>query len=113
MNKTKNILLLVVILVFSPINAHTYEVLEVCATYNNTNKKYKVQGNVYKGQELNDATSSYEYDSYAQYVVIFWSNEQATIIKMDSSYGNFSFGKSGKDQNNRKWTIRRGHDFCL
>ena len=61
---------------------------------------------------MNKATKSYKYDGFSKYVVIFWSNEQASIIEMDSSFGDFSFETSGKDQDGRPWTIKRGHNFC-
>ena len=112
MNINKHIISILVIILLNPLNVQAYEVLDVCATYDNTNKSYKVTGNVYKGSELNDRTNSYNYDSFSKYVVIFWSNDQASVIEMDSSLGDLTFEQSGKDQDGRPWTIKKGHSFC-
>jgi len=104
-------LIVIIFLIFLSFNAFAYEVLDVCATYSNSGKKYKVEGQIYKGKELNERTDSYDYNSYSTYVVIFWSNDKATIIELD--YGSLgSFGSDGKDKGGYPWNIREGHLFC-
>ena len=108
--KKLNILLLTILISF---NAFAYEVVDVCATYSNTGKNYAVQGNIYKGSELNSETNSFNYMPLSTYVVIFWSNEQASVIKLDSYYGTlFHYGTSGQDQRGYPWTIKKGHTYC-
>ena len=76
---------------------------------NNTKNK----GNIYKGSELNKRTNSYKYNGYSTYVVIFWSNEQASVIELDYYYGSLGYiGVNGKDQQGYPWEIKEGHNYC-
>ena len=107
----KKLLILVFSLIIS-INASAYEVRDVCATYSNTGKSYAVQGNINKGSELNSKTSSWNYNSWSTYVVIFWSNSQTTVIELDYYFGGMTFGVSGTDQEGYPWEVQDGHMFC-
>jgi len=81
----------------------------VCARYQTEygwSNGYKVEATILKGSELNRATRSYDYSSYSIYVVIFWSQNQASIIEMDLPYLS-SFGQEGEDQQGRKWEIAK------
>ena len=92
------------LLVCAAFVARAYEVIEVCATYTNTGKRYKVEANVYEGSDLNRRTKSFDYDSFGKYVVIFWSKEKASVIKLDSPFGGIgTFGSQGQDQQGRPW----------
>lgn len=77
---------------------------------------YTVTVYFYKGSELNKATSSYDYDSYSVYSVIFWGDDKVTVIQLSGyfscgtevsidcisrSYGNLE----GEDQEGRNWEI--------
>ena len=94
-------------------SAFAYEVVDVCATYSNTGKSYKVQGQIYKGTELNQSTSSFDYSPFSTYVVIFWSQGQASIIELGFFLGGLSpFGSSGTDQRGYEWKIKEGHTYC-
>ena len=85
----------------------------MCATYSNTGKSYTVQGNIYSGNELNSETGSWNYNSWSTYVVIFWSNAQASVIELDYYFGSLGFmGSNGKDQRGYPWTIKEGHLYC-
>lgn len=93
--------------------AYAYEVIEVCATYLNSGKKYKVETSVYQGSELNKRTKSYDYNTYSKYAVIFWGPGQATVIELDFSYGGISaFGSTGEDQQGRRWELTTSTMFC-
>ena len=106
-------LTVIIFLIFLSFNAFAYEVLDICATYRNSGKKYKVEGNIYKGSELNKRTNSYKYNGYSTYVVIFWSNEQASVIELDYYYGSLGYiGVNGKDQQGYPWEIKEGHNYC-
>ena len=47
-------------------------------------KKYTVNVSFYSGSELNKATNSFKYSSFSVYAIIFWDNEEATVIKISS-----------------------------
>jgi hypothetical protein len=47
-------------------------------------KKYTVDVTFISGSELNEATNSFKYSSFSIYAVIFWSQEQVTLIKLSS-----------------------------
>src|SRR6516162_3036353 len=80
------------------------ERVDVCAKYVNTGKTYHVQAINTDGGELNSATSSFNYESWSHYIVIFWAQDQATVIKMDCCYTEpTSWGWTGSDQEARQW----------
>lgn len=91
--------------------------------YQNTGKKYEVTCLYISGSELNTATRSYKFSSFGLYAVIFWSEDQATIIKTSgfNSCGNEAskgcadslFRLKGTDQEDRDWEIcQPSHHFC-
>tara|TARA_Y100000813_G_C23849291_1_gene205769 strand:+ start:62 stop:397 length:336 start_codon:yes stop_codon:yes gene_type:complete len=100
--------------VFYAFNISAYEVLDACAEYKNTGEKYKIEIQIFKGSELNKKTNTFNYNSFSRYGVIFWSNDQATIIEFDYFLGSFPtlYGVNGKDQRGYPWEVRSGHNFC-
>ena len=95
-------------------NAYAKEILEVCATYENTGKSYAVEAIILEGSELNSETNSFNYNSFSTYAVIFWSNEQASVIELDNFFGSIGiFGTNGNDQRGYPWKIVEGHTFCF
>jgi len=95
-------------------NALAAEEIKVCARYETSNgwsKGYSVQARKLTGSEMNRATSSFNYESWSTYVVIFWDNDQASVIKMDMPYLS-AIGLQGIDQEGRKWEIAKT-SFCL
>lgn len=92
--------------------ADAYEVTDVCATYQNTGKDYKVEANIYKCDELNDNTNSSHCLFFRYYTVIFWGPGQASVIEVD--YGNVSsYGSYGKDQQGYPWRGSRSTSYCF
>ena len=92
-----------------------YEVLDVCATYSNSGKSYKVEAKIFSGRELNRRTRTFKYSSFSTYAIIFWSNDQATVIKLGNVIGGriSEIGSNtGVDQQGRPWSIKKGHRFC-
>jgi hypothetical protein len=86
--------------------------VDICAEYTNTGKKYHVQAINTTGQQLNEATKTWNYDSYSHYIVIFWDVGQATLIKMsgyftDTDPSPYGGSYSGADQENRDWSITK------
>lgn len=76
---------------------------QVCAKQG-SGRSYKVGATVLKGQELNTATRTFNYTPYSTYVVIFWAENQASVIELDFPNLN-AIGTSGKDQDGRKWDV--------
>ena len=108
----KNFIFTLSLLLGAACNAYAYEVVDVCATYVNTNKKYAVEAQLYRGKELNQRTQTTNYDDLYAYAVIFWGPGKATIIKIDNS--NFfpgvspsigMLGETGKDQRGYPWQL--------
>ena len=105
-------ILLLVSIAYSSIS-FAYEVLDICATYSNTNKKYKVEAKVFTGIELNGKTNSFNYQPYSKYAVIFWAEGQASVIELDYAFGGINqFGSYGKDQQGHRWELSTTTTFC-
>ena len=79
-------------------------------------KTYTVEVNFLTGYELNQATSTYNYDMYSVYAVIFWDKNQATVIKLktfllcgtevtEDCIDNSITDLEGTDQDGDKWNI--------
>ena len=82
--------------------------IAVCARYATQpfgySKGYEVQATYTDGQELNEATSTFNYMVYAKYVVIFWGDNNASVIKLDIPYLT-AIPTTGKDQEGRTWQV--------
>lgn len=87
------------------------ERVQVCAT-EGQGKSYKVQATLTTGQELNSATHSFDYNGFSKYVVIFWQDNQASVIEMDYP-GLSSYGVDGKDQQGRHWSVSSNTAYCF
>ncbi len=83
-------------------------------------KYYTVESTFITGYELNQATQSYDYDSYSTYCVIWWSQSQCTIIKLGyiscgfdakPSCISYYYSLDGKDQDGDKWQLCLT-DYC-
>lgn len=101
--------LLVALILVTPIIGAASELVTVCAKYKTNyswSNGYKIEATVMKGSELNQATSSFDYTSSSTYVVIFWDEDQASIIEMDLPYLG-PVGQNGEDQQGRKWEIAK------
>lgn len=95
----------------SNVTLHIQDQVTLCVKYQTQtgwSKGYTVDVNVIKGSTLNRKTGTYNYDSYATYAVIFWSNEQASVIKLNYYSGSFTAtGTHGIDQQGRKWKLAK------
>ena len=81
----------------------------VCAKYRTANgwsSGYKVEATIIKGSELNQATRSVDYKAFSTYVVIFWDDDQASVIEMGWSQLSF-IGQEGEDKRGVKWEIAK------
>ena len=67
----KKLTVLLLITIFVSSNSYAYKAIDVCATYSNTGKIYAVEAKVYDGNELNKATSTFNYKGFSSYAVIF------------------------------------------
>lgn len=110
--KTMLVLAFLGLVAMSP--AYGKERAEVCAKYRTANgwsQAYKVDATIMKGYELNQSTSSYNYQAYDTYVVIFWAQDEASVIQMESPYVTY-MDEAGYDQQGRAWQIHKG-TFCI
>jgi hypothetical protein len=84
------------------------ERITVCAHYAvqpyGYSKGYEVQATYTDGQELNSATETFNYSAYSKYVVIFWSEGQASVIQLDIPYLS-AIPTTGTDQEGRQWRV--------
>jgi len=96
----------------NPVNAS--DRTTVCAHYAANygwSDGYKVEATVSSGAELNHATGSFNYSPFDKYVVIFWSADQASVIKLDAPYLS-AIETEGEDQQGRRWKVAET-DLCL
>lgn len=101
---------IITIFAFIPVSVIAKERAEICAKYRNSDgwsKSYKVEATIAKGNELNQATSSLNYQGFDTYVVIFWDKDEASVIQMESPYVTF-LEQTGYDQQGRAWKIKKG-----
>ena len=92
--------------------ADNYQVLTVCAKYKNTGKEYKVNAQIMSGTELNRRTRSYDYNSFSKYAVIFWAQDQVSIIELDYPGTVSTWGTDGTDQRGYKWELSSSTTYC-
>ena len=113
----KNIFLFVFLLSLSSFGVAA-EKQEACIKYQKDNgwsKGSSVVATIISGSDLNYAVGSFsKYDTFATYAAVFWDKNQASIYKLPPlSMGSLPlFEKEVKDQEDRKWKIKEGHDFC-
>lgn len=82
------------------------EQVDICAQYTSTGKSYHVTATSETGAELNQATQTFNYNSFGQYIVIFWTQNQASVIEMLGVFGGPTYiPNSGTDQEGRTWQI--------
>jgi hypothetical protein len=83
-------------------------------------KYYLVEATFITGFELNQATRTYDYNSYSTYAVIWWGDGECSIIRLNYASCGYealpyciSYNQSleGKDQEDRKWYICLT-DYC-
>jgi len=77
-----------------------------------------VEANIYGGDELNERTNSYNYDFYSTYAVIWWAQDQATVIKITDFVSNNSlrgsyFPVRGHDQQGYPWSVQSCSGYCI
>ena len=86
-------------------------------------KKYTVDVTFMTGSELNMATRTFKYNSFSVYGIIFWDDDEATVIKLknfttcgtevDKTCITSVFGDlKGSDQDGDEWNICKD-DFCF
>lgn len=86
-------------------------------TETNWSDSYLVDVTFATGFELNQATNSFDYDTFTLYAAVFWTNHEASIIKLtdfnmcgvdanESCLPDYFGPHSGTDQMGRRWEIR-------
>lgn len=77
---------------------------------------YEVECTYALGSELNRATSSFNYQAFATYAVVFWAKGEASVIRMEGTWlcgfeasdgcaSNGFVPARGKDERDRVWKI--------
>jgi len=77
---------------------------------------YTVDVTFMSGTELNKETSSFDYDGFSTYAIIFWGKDEASVIKISSFTGcgtevkqscftNKVSNLEGEDQQGRGWEV--------
>lgn len=89
-----------------PVIAVATERVDICAQYSGTGRSYHVNAISETGSELNQATHTFNYDVLSRYIVIFWAQNQASVIEMSGIFGGPTYIPStGTDQEGRSWEI--------
>lgn len=93
-----------------------YEKQTACLQYENKgywSKKYKITGLVYSGSELYGILPYHNIDILKYYFVVFWNNNEASIIKINNLYtgGEILYNMNGIDQNGIEWKLSSQY-FC-
>jgi hypothetical protein len=84
---------------------------------------YTVEVTFMSGAELNKATSTFGYDGFSTYAIVFWGQGAATVIKISSYTGcgtevkqsciaNNIINLAGKDQDGDIWEVCT-KDYCF
>ena len=105
----RRLLLTVILISLAAVPSYAAEKVKVCARYSLSSgwsKGYSVQATVMKGTELIKATGSYDYLSFATYVLIFWDNDEVSIIQLDFPALS-AVPMQGTDQQGRKWEVAK------
>ena len=88
----------------------------VCVKYQTQagwSQGYQVNGTIAKGSYLNRSTSSYDYQPYSTYVVVFWRDSQASVLRLDYFSGALTaYGHAATDQNGRQWNVSKT-SYCF
>ena len=104
--------ILILSLLFSSQFSLAQEEVDICAKYRNTGKSYSVEATILSGDALNYELTTYKYKSVYTYVVIFWSDEQVSIIEIPQYNFSPSFlPVTGEDQRGYKWEITENTGF--
>jgi YD repeat-containing protein len=96
----------ILLAVISPARTIAEERVDICAQYSATGASYHVNAVSTTGSELNQATHTFNYNGLSRYIVIFWAQNQATVIEMSTPFFGPSYIQSiGTDQEGRSWGI--------
>lgn len=118
MIKALNLVAAVVAAFLLSATAFAAEKADVCVKFRKDNgwsKGYSVQGIVISGSDLNSKVGSFtRFKSFSTYVVVFWDQEQASILELPAlSMGTVPmFETEVEDQQGKKWKVREGHSMC-
>lgn len=115
----KKLVLIITLSLFATY-ANAYEVKKICAKYRTNyswSQPYQVKAQIYSGQELNQATGNPlgNYDMFSHYAVIWWSQNQASLIQINDIYvaGGMLFNGNGIDQQGRQWELSDSMGMCI
>ncbi|RQS39788.1 hypothetical protein [Burkholderia sp. Bp8990] len=117
MIRLRAVLTLIILSFFASVLSLTANAEErqiICAKYQTRDgwsDSYRVNATLANGYELNNATRSMNYDSISKYVVIFWGEHQASVIKLE--YPFLTIFSRGTDQQDREWEVSPAYGPCM
>lgn len=82
----------------------------------NWSEYYTVDVVFMSGSELNRATSTFDYETFSVYAIVFWDDDEASVIKISSftacglevkqnCISNLIYNLEGEDQQGRAWEV--------
>lgn len=90
---------------------------EICAKYRSNfkwSKGYAVTAAIASASEMAQHDRSVDYNYANKYVVIFWSQDEATVIEMDGPFfGPTVFASKGTDKTGKLWEISASSGMCF
>ena len=89
------------------------EAMQLCLRYNATGQKYLVNAALWRGGDLNRSVGISRYNSQAIYAVVFWAQDQATIIQLSYNVRPSTTGIGGTDQTGASWHVSQATSSCL
>lgn len=113
----KTLIAIVSALLVLPSIASADDMEQVCARYQRSDgswsQHYKLKGMVVDGSKLNEATKTYDFNSWDKYLFIPWEAGGYTIIKLDI-FGLSTLESSPlKDRRGVKWKVSKGWSLCF
>jgi hypothetical protein len=93
----------------SSVHADTRIVRDGCVKYLATDKSYNVEVQIVDGEDL---WPKYSWANVlTKYAIVFWSQEEATVIDIGVFGLNMDTGVQGKDLQGREWKVAK-YPWC-
>ena len=93
-------------------DAEAQQKMQMCLRYENTGQKYLVNGSLWYGSDLTRATGTVYLQTHL-YAVVFWDQNQASVIQLDYNVRPNTYGHGGTDQQGHRWNVAQATTTCL
>ena len=92
----------------NPRDAYSETVCVKYETQTGWSRGYQVNATIAKGSYLNRRTSTFDYQPYSTYAVVFWQPGQASVLRLNYYSGSITaYGHSATDQRGRDWNVSK------